>query len=187
MDECQTKASSFIRSFFEVEKSDKTSGKKEVASRQQEYKSESKLFGRNLRCVCGRIVRVGRYEEQWMFMEKFRIESFYKWPAAFIDVRQLAKAGFFYTGVSDIVQCAFCGVKVLDWEAEDDPIKEHERWAGCCKFLKNKTKSGNISLKSEQNDNGGGSDSEMERLVPKASCKCVGAGTKSVGQDVVDS
>ena len=34
----------------------------------------------------------------------------------------MAKAGFFYSGLGDIVKCAYCGVCLHQWRPDDDPI-----------------------------------------------------------------
>ncbi|ELU15606.1 hypothetical protein CAPTEDRAFT_41580, partial [Capitella teleta] len=39
----------------------------------------------------------------------------------------LAKAGFFFTGVQDRTQCAFCRGILRSWESTDDPREEHEK------------------------------------------------------------
>ena len=40
---------------------------------------------------------------------------------------KMASAGFFYTGLIDRVQCAFCKVYIDRWCPEDTPIIEHKR------------------------------------------------------------
>lgn len=69
--------------------------------------------------------------------EKERLESFAGFRSGTVDVRQLAKAGFFYTKCDDIVRCAFCNVEVGQWEEGDDPMEEHKKWSKNCAFLNN--------------------------------------------------
>jgi hypothetical protein len=39
----------------------------------------------------------------------------------------MAAAGFFYTGIFDRVQCAFCKVSIEAWSPLDTPLREHRR------------------------------------------------------------
>jgi hypothetical protein len=41
---------------------------------------------------------------------------------AFNDKNHLIAAGFYFTNLRDIVRCAFCGVKLVYWQHEDDPF-----------------------------------------------------------------
>ena len=50
--------------------------------------------------------------------EAVRLQSFHNWPVEFIDKNNLAAAGFYFTGVKDIVCCAFCEVQLKEWEPE---------------------------------------------------------------------
>ena len=67
--------------------------------------------------------------------EKFRLESFQLWPVSYINPRELARNGFYFTGKADIVRCNFCDVMVYGWEAEDSVFIEHSRYSGSCPFL----------------------------------------------------
>jgi hypothetical protein len=40
---------------------------------------------------------------------------------------KMAEAGFFYTGVEDRVQCAFCLISLEAWEPGETPTQEHRR------------------------------------------------------------
>lgn len=66
-----------------------------------------------------------------------RIESFTNlWP---ISLNQngtmLSKAGFFYTGRSDIVTCYFCGLNLYRWLSNDIPINEHTKFNKNCGYI----------------------------------------------------
>ncbi|PJE79819.1 hypothetical protein CI610_01215 [invertebrate metagenome] len=54
---------------------------------------------------------------------KTRLESFESWPKKnvlpFVD--DLAKAGFYYSGLKDIVRCFFCDGGARNWESCDEP------------------------------------------------------------------
>lgn len=67
--------------------------------------------------------------------ERLRLESYAGYPSHAVDVRLLAKAGFFFTRSEDIVRCAFCDVEVGRWEEGDDPVVEHRKWSKNCPFL----------------------------------------------------
>jgi len=66
--------------------------------------------------------------------ETYRLMTFQKYPeGSAVDPWTLAKAGFFYRGYKDRVQCHSCGSQVQDWETSDNPrdAKWHEI---TCKF-----------------------------------------------------
>ena len=48
---------------------------------------------------------------------------------------KLAKAGFFYTGRGDVVQCFYCGVKLKNWVSCDVPYKEHCKFSPNCRYM----------------------------------------------------
>ena len=68
--------------------------------------------------------------------EAISCHTFHNWPVQFIDKNQLAAVGFYYTDWKDLVYCAFYGVQLSQWEQEDDPFKERERWSPSCGFIK---------------------------------------------------
>lgn len=68
-----------------------------------------------------------------------RLASFKNWPVKFISPELLASAGFFYTGNIDRVVCLSCHVELCRWELGDDPLQQHIKWGGRCRFLKNLT------------------------------------------------
>jgi hypothetical protein len=59
-----------------------------------------------------------------------------RWTKDFIDTRELAKAGFFFVGHGDQVQCAFCAGVVGHWEEGDVPMEEHRRHFEICPFVR---------------------------------------------------
>ena len=57
---------------------------------------------------------------------ELRIKSFKKWPKRTNpNPKDLAEAGFFYTGVGDAVRCFHCGNSLKDWKQTDYPWKQH--------------------------------------------------------------
>ena len=52
-----------------------------------------------------------------------------------VTPKALVQAGFFYCGLEDIVQCAWCYGKLGGWEQCDDPLVEHvKHFPNCSKF-----------------------------------------------------
>ncbi|XP_028667552.1 baculoviral IAP repeat-containing protein 7 isoform X2 [Erpetoichthys calabaricus] len=68
--------------------------------------------------------------------ESSRMSSYHNWPpSASVHPQLLARAGFFYTGHSDNVKCFYCDGGLRNWEAGDDPWREHAKWFPRCEFL----------------------------------------------------
>lgn len=57
------------------------------------------------------------------------------WPKDHVDIKKLAKAGFFYTFSGDKVHCAFCRGQVCRWGRDDDPMTEHAKHFTTCPFI----------------------------------------------------
>ncbi|XP_060070474.1 uncharacterized protein LOC132550425 [Ylistrum balloti] len=66
-----------------------------------------------------------------------RFETYNNWPSDFVvqTPRQLAIAGFFFTGVTDTVRCHYCDGGLREWEPGDIPWVEHAKWFPHCKFV----------------------------------------------------
>jgi len=74
--------------------------------------------------------------------EDVRMSTFHDWPervASIVDPRDLAKAGLFYTGQIDRVQCAFCRGYLKNWVQGDIPADEHRRLFPECPFMRQQT------------------------------------------------
>ncbi|CAD5110849.1 DgyrCDS210 [Dimorphilus gyrociliatus] len=69
-----------------------------------------------------------------------RLETFEYWSSSIPQKpKDLAKAGFFFLkGTYDIVQCFWCGLRLFNWEPQDDPLREHERHHRNCKYLQDR-------------------------------------------------
>ena len=69
--------------------------------------------------------------------EEERLKTFETYPLdANVKPTDLAKNGFIYRGgKSDSVMCVFCGGVVYDWEPNDVPSKEHEKFYSNCPFV----------------------------------------------------
>lgn len=49
---------------------------------------------------------------------------------------ELANAGFYYSGIGDVVYCHHCNCGLKNWKFDDDPINEHLKWFPNCSFIK---------------------------------------------------
>ncbi|XP_048449288.1 inhibitor of apoptosis protein-like [Rhincodon typus] len=84
--------------------------------------------------------RIGRDQElQYdLSSELYRISTFAHFPSnALVSERSLARAGFYYTGVSDRVQCFSCGITVDNWQMGDNAVERHRRCNPSCSFIQN--------------------------------------------------
>uniref|UniRef100_A0A8C6RLB4 Baculoviral IAP repeat-containing protein 1a-like n=2 Tax=Nannospalax galili TaxID=1026970 RepID=A0A8C6RLB4_NANGA len=70
--------------------------------------------------------------------EELRLDTFKNWPHdSPAGVAALVRAGLFYTGKRDIVQCFSCGGHMEKWEEGDDPLEDHTKYFPNCVFLQN--------------------------------------------------
>lgn len=68
--------------------------------------------------------------------ESSRLRTFATWPKQMNPKPlELAKAGFFYEGVSDTCHCFFCDLIVHNWEENDIALQEHKRHSPTCRFV----------------------------------------------------
>ncbi|XP_067676813.1 baculoviral IAP repeat-containing protein 7-like [Haliotis asinina] len=72
-----------------------------------------------------------------MKQEANRFSSFdTNWPRQNTpDPRDLARAGFYFTGTVDRVQCVFCRGILRNWDEDDVPMEEHRRHFPMCPFV----------------------------------------------------
>ncbi|KAF1448909.1 Baculoviral IAP repeat-containing protein 7-B, partial [Spheniscus demersus] len=74
--------------------------------------------------------------ESRMRNEARRLRTFRQWPGnSPVSARDLVKAGFFFVGPRDEVQCFCCGGVLKDWGSGDCPIAEHLKFFPSCKFI----------------------------------------------------
>jgi baculoviral IAP repeat-containing protein 7/8 len=66
--------------------------------------------------------------------EQARLDSFKDFNYR-VSKEDLAATGFFYIGVDDKVQCAFCCVVLGDFVDGDVPSQEHSKYASRCPFI----------------------------------------------------
>lgn len=84
-----------------------------------------------------------------MNSERDRLKTFDGWPCAFMSPKALAKAGFYYFHLEDVVRCAFCRVEIGRWEVGDNAMTDHQRWSNNCPFLCG-VEVGNIPLEANE-------------------------------------
>lgn len=72
-----------------------------------------------------------------MNFEEYRLKSFKHWPIPYVDVRELARDGFYYTGESDRVICNFCKTGLYRWDPNDIVAEEHKKQASQCPWVLN--------------------------------------------------
>ncbi|TFK05156.1 transmembrane protease serine 11E-like [Platysternon megacephalum] len=78
-----------------------------------------------------------RLSKTSMRSEEKRLRTFRQWPESSpVSATDLAKAGFFFLGPGDRVQCFCCGGILRSWEAEDQPMREHHKFFPTCKFIR---------------------------------------------------
>ncbi|MDP0563020.1 MAG: RING-HC finger protein [Candidatus Endonucleobacter sp. (ex Gigantidas childressi)] len=66
-----------------------------------------------------------------------RLSSYVNWPRQDKQAPEsLADAGYFYTGVEDIVRCFCCDLGMAEWSGNERPWQEHARHSSYCWFLK---------------------------------------------------
>lgn len=75
--------------------------------------------------------------------EQARLQSYQNWPISYMEPEKLAAAGFYYTGEIDKVRCFECHVEICQWVEGDNPMVDHHRWSGRCRFIR-KIPCGNV-------------------------------------------
>ncbi|XP_066527042.1 baculoviral IAP repeat-containing protein 7 isoform X7 [Hoplias malabaricus] len=71
-----------------------------------------------------------------MCSEEERLRSYRQWPGdAVVRPGELARAGFFFLGHGDTVQCFCCNGVLRCWVQGDDPFGEHQRHFPTCPFV----------------------------------------------------
>ena len=69
--------------------------------------------------------------------ESVRLSTFHDWPPrAHAQPAELARDGFFFTGLDDRVQCAFCRGFLRNWVPGDKPADEHKKHFPDCPLVR---------------------------------------------------
>ncbi|XP_037540741.1 baculoviral IAP repeat-containing protein 7 isoform X2 [Nematolebias whitei] len=105
-------------------------------------------------------------KEPQMREERKRLRTFQNWPAdAPVTSGDLAKAGFFFLGRRDEVQCFCCGGILRYWVPGDNPDAEHKRHFPTCSFALGRAV-GNIPLQTGSSDSVDGQLlSQLQRMT----------------------
>ncbi|KYN30918.1 Apoptosis 1 inhibitor [Trachymyrmex septentrionalis] len=82
--------------------------------------------------------------------ESLRLNSFAMWRESFMNCKELAAAGFYYTEKKDTVKCFECQITLSNWKIGDNPKSEHQRWSGRCRFVRN-VACGNVPIDADLN------------------------------------
>jgi len=70
-------------------------------------------------------------------IEADRFATYEDWPKTMKQKpKELAEAGFYYTGKGDRVICFSCGGGLKHWEENDVPWEQHAMWYNKCEYLK---------------------------------------------------
>uniref|UniRef100_A0A665UD34 Baculoviral IAP repeat containing 2 n=1 Tax=Echeneis naucrates TaxID=173247 RepID=A0A665UD34_ECHNA len=76
--------------------------------------------------------------------ELFRFSTYARFPASGVTERSLARAGWYYTGVGDRVQCFRCNVIAEGWQSGDCPIERHRQLSPACSFIQSLPSTANL-------------------------------------------
>ncbi|XP_077976844.1 baculoviral IAP repeat-containing protein 7-like [Glandiceps talaboti] len=81
-----------------------------------------------------------QFEEMYrpqMSVEAVRLATFKTWPHTVpVNPISLARAGLFYTGKEDVVECFSCHGQIKEWDYGDTGMGEHRRIFPDCAFVK---------------------------------------------------
>uniref|UniRef100_H3B1U1 RING-type E3 ubiquitin transferase n=1 Tax=Latimeria chalumnae TaxID=7897 RepID=H3B1U1_LATCH len=81
-----------------------------------------------------------------MKREDNRLKTFQSWPRdSPVSAAELAKAGFFFLGPSDRVQCFCCRGILTEWVLGDRPLQEHRKHFPNCEFVLGR-EAGNVPM-----------------------------------------
>ncbi|KAK7884182.1 hypothetical protein WMY93_027305 [Mugilogobius chulae] len=105
-------------------------------------------------------------EQPQMRRERDRFQTFQNWPSdAPVTSAGLARAGFFFLGPGDKVQCFCCGGILRCWVHGDCPVTEHKKHFPTCNFILGRTV-GNIPLQDGSSDSVDGQLlSQLQRMT----------------------
>lgn len=79
--------------------------------------------------------------------EANRLQTFQEWPAnSPVSPSRIAKAGFYYTGQGQVVQCFLCNTTVSEWNFADQAIALHRLSNPDCPFVLNPLATCNVPL-----------------------------------------
>lgn len=115
-----------------------------------------------------KFVFVNRMNDKY-HREDERLRTFDTWRVVFLDKKDLALTGMFFTNQEDKVKCYFCEVEIGRWERDDHPVNEHLRWSPNCPLLRRRT-TNNVPINPDA----------LERILPPISYDICGSNDTSV-------
>ena len=110
----------------------------ELESQKRSIFSRPKLYSFGTATPPGELELNSEWKPKFMqySKESSRLASFATWPKQMNPKpEELAKAGFFYEGVSDTCRCFHCGLIVHNWEVDDNAVEQHFRHSRKCNFV----------------------------------------------------
>jgi len=79
-------------------------------------------------------------KESSLGFELIRLGTFSSFPGTYAPSSiTLARAGFYFIGESDTVECFHCHVRYCNWNTRDDPFVVHRRISPSCGFINGQT------------------------------------------------
>ncbi|XP_022189672.2 E3 ubiquitin-protein ligase XIAP-like [Nilaparvata lugens] len=95
---------------------------------------------------------MGDQSHVWDY-ELQRRKSFKKWRniSPELSAENIAAQGFYYTGESDTVCCAFCHIYISHWTKTDNPREVHKNANPNCRFIL-KRLTHNVTIANERGD-----------------------------------
>ena len=66
-----------------------------------------------------------------------RLKTFDTYPKQLLPNKyELASAGLYYSGKSDLCECFRCHIKLSAWDRSDIALREHHKWSPNCEYIK---------------------------------------------------
>lgn len=95
-----------------------------------------------------------------------------------VSPENLSRAGFFYLGFDDYVQCSFCKIVLHDWKSNDKPLRKHITARPKCPFVLGRD--GTNSPKMPRSKRNQGTQTDLDHPKIKTLIHSVHRGTQTV-------
>ena len=80
--------------------------------------------------------RISTYSTNWDVTTKPAVRDMAEAGFYYTGISDIVRCfTFYYTGISDIVRCFTCGLQLEKWFQSDIPLKEHQAHREECEFL----------------------------------------------------
>lgn len=100
------------------------------------------------------------------------MKTFEDWPPQMHQKpKDLAEAGFYYTGRGDRVLCFHCGLGLKQWASEDDAREQHALFYDKCEFHQLKHEKDSLSVKETSLTVNEVEDVQVETCSDRLLCK----------------